>query len=148
MVYYIYNLRVTQLVECQWPKKKNIEINRKDARLAETNEKSIFLFFFSVMVDFGFFEKWSEELTNFEHKNGHISKTKNQTIDFSFVSEHFASFIYVWPVLNFFVERDSIHLVGGWILKIGGWLQSPPPPSHPSWSAHRMLLDLYPNLTG
>ena len=43
--------------------------------------------------------KIHQKLTNFEYKNGHISKT-NWKIDFSFVSAHSTSFMEIWHLLK------------------------------------------------
>ena len=74
-----------------------INLHRKYAQWAETNEKSILRF-----LQFLFYE-FIEKLTNFDYKNDHISKIKNRNdrkIDYSFVLAHCASFINFWPFLR------------------------------------------------
>ena len=60
-------------------------------------------------INFRFFElwsilyrylKWIEKLPIFEYKIDHISKIKNQKINFSFVSAHSAFFMYIWQLLR------------------------------------------------
>ena len=70
------------------------QIYMKDARDAESNKKSIFRFSFLELWSI-FYSKFTRNMTNFEYKNGHISKTQNCKYreKLIFHSAHFASFM-------------------------------------------------------
>ena len=74
----------------------------KGAECAET------IFSFWDMIDF--VHKICQFSMNFEYKIDHISKTKNQKIEFSLVSAHWATFLLIWPLLNDFLFFWSVTL--------------------------------------
>ena len=68
---------------------KNGQIYREVAQWAETTEKkNLFFELWSILYRY---LKWIEKLPIFEYKIDHISKIKNQKINFSFVSAHSVS---------------------------------------------------------
>ena len=95
----IYNLQwhtwIFKCVTDQIKSFKSVQIYMKDAECVETNEKSIFRFWFFELWSF-LYSKQPQFSMNF-HDN---SKNKNQKIDFSFDSVHYASFITTWAKLR------------------------------------------------
>ena len=75
---------------------QSVHIYMKDAKCAETNEKSVFCFSYFLIFEIWSFYYGVNFSMNFEYKVDHNSKMKNlqnQKIDFSLVSAHCVSFL-------------------------------------------------------